>query len=538
MMDLFHFSADMTQTMHSLMTGFSRSFAQWTEASLESMKATQNYWTGLSQYADAFADPSWNAMEAFTSAEEVKLQDNSARDNVRDYAKLAQLNMDIAGKKLTAGLLATQRFCFEKANENIASWFDFLAQGNPASIQRLATRRAQATRLLIDDYPRAIRDIRAEYGFHFDQGGYVKVGETDRFELYQVLPLDKTVQIRETGKPVLILPPYVLGANILAFLPGENRSYVHCFAGQGIPTYVRIVKPIDENPAVQLMTGEDDARDTRHFCSLLQKKHGHAVTLNGFCQGGFVAVVNLLCGELDGLVDALITNVAPLDGTRSVSLKNYMNSLSLRFQDMRYALKTLPNGNQVVDGKIMGWVYKLRSMESEAPVAAYHRDLALFERQSGATLKISKTAAAINHWMIYDRTDLPVAVTQMSFQSYTTPVAEDGTLPMTLFGRRLNFKRIQEMGIPWLICIAEKDDLVDAPSALAPLDYIDAEVSVYPKGHAAMATSWSLPTSECAHHQMFGTCVPGTDATTTFRGPVRFHLDLEEAMNEKVQKKS
>jgi hypothetical protein len=96
-------------------------------------------------------------------------------------------------------------------------------------------------------------------------------------------------------------------------------------------------------------------------------------------------------------------------------------------------------------------------------------------------------------------------------------VAKDGTLPVTLFGRPLNFRRIQEMGLKWLICIAEKDDLVEKESALAPLDWVEAEVTVFPKGHVAIATSWSLPTTECSLDRCF----------MDYRGPVRFQLDLE-----------
>jgi hypothetical protein len=88
---------------------------------------------------------------------------------------------------------------------------------------------------------------------------------------------------------------------------------VHCFANQGIPTYVRILKDIETTPAVQTMTGEDDAFDTRYFCEKVMARHNRAVTLNGFCQGGFIAMLDILSGELDGLVDALITCVAPLD---------------------------------------------------------------------------------------------------------------------------------------------------------------------------------------------------------------------------------
>jgi dienelactone hydrolase len=133
--------------------------------------------------------------------------------------------------------------------------------------------------------------------------------------------------VTEDGKPIIIVPPYVLGHNILAFLPGENRSYTHCFANQGIPTYVRVVKDIETTPAVQVMSGEDDARDTRYFCEQLKARHGKPVTLNGFCQGGLLTVIDVLSGELDGLVDALITCAAPMDGTRSKSLVGYINQL-------------------------------------------------------------------------------------------------------------------------------------------------------------------------------------------------------------------
>ena len=32
---------------------------------------------------------------------------------------------------------------------------------------------------------------------------------------------------------------------------------------------------------------------------------------------------------------------------------------------------------------------------------------------------VGRTAAAINHWLLFDRNDLPVDITQMSFDSYT-----------------------------------------------------------------------------------------------------------------------
>jgi hypothetical protein len=243
------------------------------------------------------------------------------------------------------------------------------------------------------------------------------------------------------------------------------------------------------------------------------------VTLNGFCQGGFVALADILSGELDNLVDAFITCVTPIDGTKSKSLVEYLQHVPSRFRNLDYAGKEMPSGNYVVDGKVMSWVYKLKSMEKEAPLVVFSRDLSSFDAAHTEEFKINKTAAALNRWLIYDRNDLPIAITQMSFDSYTIPITEDGTLPIKLFGKELNFKKIKENGIKWLLCYAENDDLVDRDAALAPVKFLDVELTAFPKGHGAIATSWSHPDTECALHKRFG---------NNYRGPVRFQLDLEK----------
>jgi hypothetical protein len=377
--------------------------------------------------------------------------------------------------------------------------------------------------LVAKGYPKAIQNIESEFGFHFERKGNIRFAETDRFMLYQVFPTDKAVTVDESKKPLIIIPPYVLGANILAFLPGENKSYAHCFANQGIPTYVRIMKDIAVTPAVQTMGAEDDTRDTRLFCEKVRARHGKPVTLNGYCQGGFSAVCNMLSGELDGIADALITCVSPMDGTRSKGLKTFLDNLPRRFNDLAYGTKTLPNGNKVADGTLMGWVYKLRSIENESPMVAFLSDLHMASRVAGNGGKFSTTACAINYWLNKERTDLPLSITKMSFDSFNTPVTRDGTLPVRLFGRKLNFGRMAEKGIRWLICYGEKDDLVEKETALAPLDYIDAEIAGFPKGHVAIATSWSNPNSACALHTRFG--------EKDYRGPVRFQMDLDEAVS-------
>ncbi len=495
--------------------------------STEGILAGQVFLKGMIKYSNDFSAPFWTSLSAFSALEKTKLFQNTLPRNWYDYYKLMQFNQQIAEKGMISTFSSMNSYHSRQWTEFIIAYLKTAFMEKADNLAGYAERLHNTLSAVIDEYPRLIRDIKPEYGFHFNTGAYQKTAETDRFLMYQVLPTSKGVTVRKKGKPILIIPPYVLGPSILSFLPGENKSYVHAFANQGIPTYIRVMKDVNSTPAVQVMSGEDDALDTAYFCRRLMEKHQAPVTLNGFCQGGFIAVVDYLTGKLDETVDALITCVAPMDGTRSKSLVEYLQHLPRRYRDLGYAVKTLESGNQVVDGKVMSWVYKLKSMEREAPLFTFYRDLTMFEGTDSQAVAINKTWAALNHWLIYDRTDLPVAITKMSFESYTIPVTKDGELPVRLFDQALNFKRIQEKNIPYLICYAEKDDLVDKEAALAPLDFVKAEITVFPKGHGAIATSWSDPKSECALHTRFG---------KNYRGPVRFQLDLEE--NLKTTKKN
>ncbi len=488
---------------------------------VDNVTASLICWDGLNNYIEAFLDPFWTALNAFISLEKEKLVQIPPWDNFRDYAELFKFNQQIAGKGFNSSANVMQEYYLKNFDEACQAWCNTIFNKDGEDFAFFSARQLKLFKHLVHTYPEAIKNIKQEYGIHFESGGYKLEAETDRFYLYQVFPMDAKIKVRKNGKPILIVPPYVLGPNILAFLPGERKSYVHAFADQGIPTYLRVIKDIDTTPAVQSMTGEDDTMDTLMFCKKLFSKHGKAVSLNGFCQGGFICTLNLLSGKLDGLVDTLITCVSPMDGTRSISLTEYLKHIPERFRDLGYAVRVLPNGNQVVDGKVMSWVYKLKSMEDEAPIVAFYRDLAMFDRPGAVERPVSKTAAAVNYWLIYDRNDLPLEITKISFASYTIPVAEDGTLPVKLFGKKLNFKHIREKGINFLMCCAARDDLVDRESALAPLDFIDAEVTIFPKGHGSIATSWSHPDSECALHTRFG---------DNYRGPVRYHLDMEKEL--------
>ena len=511
-------------------SSLNREFGANVSATYKLISASQNYLTGLSRYAGDFMLPYLISTSYFKKVENKKLLNTSPLESFSAYLKLLDFNLNVFNRGFFSGLKAINGFGQLEMNSFISALYNSFLNMEGEDLSAFADRQAHLMESVVNAYPKAIQAIEPEYGFHFERGEHKLSAETDRFYLYRISPTDTKVKIKKDAKPLIIIPPYVLGANILGFLPGENRSYAHCFANQGIPTYIRVLKDIETTEALQVMTGEDDAIDTRIFCERVMKNHGRPVTLNGYCQGGFSALCNLLSGKLDGLVDAFITCVAPMDGTRSRGLADFLNNLPSRFNDLAYGIKTLPNGNQVADGRLMGWVYKLKSIEHESPIPAFYRDLMMFARRKDQKIKISKTAAALNFWLNNERNDLPIKITQMSFASYNTPIADDGTLPIKLFGKKLNLKRLDEMGIPWLICYGTNDDLVEKETALAPLDYINAEVTPFPKGHVAMATSWSDPGSDCALHTRFG--------EGNWRGPVRFQMDLDHDSSESNRQKA
>ncbi|MGD8251356.1 MAG: metal transporter [Desulfobacterales bacterium] len=479
------------------------------------------YWEGLGSYSSGFVTPLMNAAAIFARREQRKWIKSPRWGSFHDYLSLLSVNAELAARCMNGSLDAVVSFHGKRWPQWMDAWTHGIDIDNGRGVEKLL-RLSQRQFALMDavsrHFPEAIHDIRDEFGFHFEDGGYRLISETDRFRLIQVLPNRRSVTVRNDAKPILIIPPSVLGPNIMAFLPAENRSFVHAFANQGFPTFIRIAKSISMHPAVQTMTGEDDASDTRTFCETILKSHGRPATLCGYCQGGFMAMLTLLSGELDGLADALMTCVSPMDGSRSKDLVAFIHLLPERFRNLGYAVKELPNGNRVVDGGIMSWVYKLKSIEFEGPVTAFYRDLEMLDRFDPPEKGFSKSALAINHWLLYDQVDLPEAVTRLSFESYRRPVSDDGTLPVRLFGRQLNFKRIRDRKIPYLICYAEKDNLVDPSSALAPMDFIDVELSSYPRGHVAIATSNLDPGAGDGAY----VCT-----NTGCAGPVEFQLRLD-----------
>lgn len=499
---------------------------EWLRTLTAQANVAAAYAAGLHRYNEDFLRPLQKSMAIFSQVETTRLWQRTPLENLESYQRLLLFNAELISRYSLGSLQVLDQYSQLELPNMVAAWFATVLGRDGEKLADFFERQQGVLDQVLHEFPRAIEAIKAEYGFHFERQPESFVAETDRFTLHKVQPNEPGVVTDEGMKPLIIIPPFVLGANILAFLPGEKKSYAHCFANKAIPTYIRIMKDIHRTPAVQTMSLEDDARDTRYFCEKVKERHGHAVTLNGYCQGGFSALCNILTGELDGLVDSLITCVAPMDGTRSAGLGGFLDELPEQFNDLQYGTKILANGNKIASGELMGWVYKLKGIENSGPMVALLRDMLMLRGRDGTPPPINKTVAAINYWLQNERTDIPLSATEMSFKSYTIPVAADGTLPVSIFGRKLNFHGIKEKRITWLLCYGETDELVEKEVALAPLDFIDLEVTPFPKGHVAIATSWSHPGTKYALDAVFG--------NGRYRGPVLFHLDLARQAAERA----
>ena len=388
---------------------------------------------------------------------------------------------------VTRGMMSAQEklmgFVFDQIEEGVQATMNTMFGGEGEDLTGFMRREADNMEA-VANFTVEIEKIKDEFGFHFNTPGYKLVHETDSFQMYQVMPVKKGVKVNDNLKPMLLVPPYMLGVHILSFLPGENKSYAHSFANEGIPTYVRVVKDIMENPAVQTMTPDDDCDQTRELCQKLVDKHGKKVTLNGTCQGGYICLMNILSGTLTEQVDALITNVAPIDGTYSQAI----NGMPRMHHDFLTA--TLPNGTKVANGYLLSLGMRFVAIDRETPLVKVIDQASLHKATGGNP---GKTVAALFRWLLKERVHLPLEIAKMSSATFQNPIGEDGSLPVQLYGKPLNVKTMAELNIPWYQNYAVKDDLVTPPCAIAANKFLEGtgivESVPFPGGHVAILTS-------------------------------------------------
>ncbi|MCP4177762.1 MAG: hypothetical protein GY756_08350 [bacterium] len=366
--------------------------------------------------------------------------------------------------------------------------------------------------------------IKNNYGFNPENLPVKEVIETDHFILYQILPYNNCVYTDNNKKPVLILPPYIFGADILCFIPRKNKSLIHAYANKGFPTYLRVLKDIRCSNSVQKMKAEDDILGTQKCLQKISELHSKKITLVGVSQGGIWALYGVLTGKTNDLVDALSTIVTPVtyvekDLVFLLKLLRNLYNLSVYTKDafilvFRF-LKRYKNGNWVIDRKFSTWVVnKKKSM-----LTNFSKDLTIYNEDNPVSSK--KTIKRVDSWLKKSVSDLPIYITRFLYCVYIKPISSDGTMPVKVFGEILNFNYINKLGIKYQICICKDDNIVKREDALIPCQFVDAEITEFPKGHMSIMTTWSNPETEYSVDKRFGD-------NEQYRGPVRFHMDLNE----------
>ena len=428
---------------------------------------------------------------------------------------LMQYNARLVDRALWANQEQLSTYLLDESERGWSAWLNTLLGLPGETIEQFAARQADVMEA-VSNFNEQIERVRDEFGFQFKTNDYKLVHETDCFLMYQVLPLDKSVAVRRDVKPMLLVPPYMLGGHILAFLPYENKSYAHAFANAGIPTYVRVVKDIWETEKVQTMKTEDDCLQTRQLCAALVDKHGQKVTLNGTCQGGYISLMNILSGRLADVCDSLISNVTPVDGTYSPTISNMP-----RMQH-DFLLSRMPNGNMVANGYLLSLGMRLAAIDRETPLVQVLSQARLQE-QTG--LKPGKTVAALFRWLRKERVHLPRAIAEMSSITFEQPIAADGTLPVSLFGRPLRIDNLAGLNVRWYQNYAINDDLVTPPCATAGNRFLEGsgllESVPFPGGHVAILTS------PFGSHAPVNGRFQAADGTMC-RGPVLFQLEFSQ----------
>ena len=161
--------------------------------------ASQNFLSAFSRYANDFTLSYLISTSYFNSVEKERLQTTSPLESVQSYMELLSFNFEILSRGLSGSLKAINssgNFDIEKA---VTALFNTLFMLDGEDVEAFLARQAKMMDIVANQYPRAIQDIEPEYGFHFERKDTsIKVAETDRFILYQILPNNKKMRAEST----------------------------------------------------------------------------------------------------------------------------------------------------------------------------------------------------------------------------------------------------------------------------------------------------------------------------------------------------
>lgn len=480
------------------------------------------------------------------------LFDQALRNYVKDFGDLYQKTSEVIGRNalfeqsrevafdpsvvsasmgvnkilmdMSSGAISASTIYF---SEKSAQLLPLLLSGDMEAAALFWERQVEILDIVVNHNPAAMHAIKAEMGCQFDDAKrYVKISETPRSILYQVLPLKEGVVVRKNGKPIIHMSPFILPENIIDLLPYRGLSYVGAFADSGTPTYLLHGKNIWDCVAAQMLSEEDLLLDLKFFAETVHRIHGRKATINGTCQGA-LPLLHGVCApqlQLDRDVNVWIGTVPAYALSRSERFQENLRMIPKSQQHLSAITYHLPNGNAVVLGEPASLSMRLSNFGKENPLSALIRDMRGAERG-----KWSPMSAALRHYLQTIR-PMPIQITEMSQRCAMEPITSDGVFPGLLFGEPVSLQHAVKKGMKLYVVAGEKDDVVDLPAALAMFDipcikgYGGASSHVIPgAGHVAPMTTCAVEGSK--------------NFIGNLGGPLWYHLQREaEEMGRKPRK--
>ncbi len=370
-------------------------------------------------------------------------------------------------------LLSLFQNSYFKAMEDMTSYsFDVQKQfskafieasyGNTEPLTSLLEEHAKTLDIIAHQNPEAIDRIKPEVGFDFEnEKEYTLIHETPRAYLYQIHPLTEGREVDPAQKPVLLFSPFILTDGIQALLPHQGISFAHRYANEGIPTYVIRFKDIVTTPEVATMSPEAVIDDAVDFLTILNESHQRLVTVVGTCQGAYMALAGFTSGKFSGLANQAIFNVPPIDLSQSPEWQKLLQATPPVLRDIDCITTTLPHGEKAVSGAAAAL-----SMRLKDPTAR-ENPLSQFITALRKTKELPPKYAAVQAWLD-EVVPLPREITRFSQLGAETPIADDGTMPQTLYGQPTNVvDSFSKGGLEHLhIIYGTKDDVVTPEVAL------------------------------------------------------------------------
>src|SRR5208283_1587291 len=140
--------------------------------------------SGMMRYASGFMAPFWTALQYFSNFEKNGSKGNHPPGSASDFIELLLFETQLAARGAMADIAAISKYHIREMLDALAAIENTLLKKNDEDLLRFSQRQLRLMDMTVNIYPDAVREIESEFGFHFDNGRYVRVAETDRFELY------------------------------------------------------------------------------------------------------------------------------------------------------------------------------------------------------------------------------------------------------------------------------------------------------------------------------------------------------------------